>query len=65
MAGYLSQAIGAAFAGFFITISVDSFSASKEAAIHNIVRMYALIGALMFVGYFLMDRKEMEAHEVK
>jgi hypothetical protein len=29
MAGYLAQATGAVFAGFFITLSVDNFGYSK------------------------------------
>jgi len=56
MAGYLSQAAGAAFAGFFITISIENFEFSKEQATQNIVRMYALFGGLKFIGYFLMNR---------
>jgi hypothetical protein len=56
MAGYLAQATGAAFAGFFITFSVDNFEYTKMEAITNVVRLYAFIGGFMFVGYCLMNR---------
>lgn len=58
MAGYISQAFGAVFAGFYIRVMSDNFDYTKEALVTNVVRFYALIGLLMFVGYFFMDRKE-------
>lgn len=61
MAGYISQAVGAVFAGFFIDVSVDNYGYEKEDAITNVVRIYALFGALKFIGYFLMNRGEIEA----
>lgn len=65
MAGYLSQAAGAVFGGYFIALSVNSFGYSKEDATKNVVRMYALLGGLKFIGYCLMNRKEIEAHKPK
>jgi len=62
MAGYLAQAAGAVFAGYFITISIHDFGYAKMEAITNVVRFYALIGGFMFIGYCLMNRNEVEAH---
>lgn len=56
MVGYLSQASGAVFAGFWISYSVNNFQSTTEDATRNIVRMYALLGGLKFIGYFLMNR---------
>jgi MFS family permease len=65
MVGYVSQAAGVVFAGFFIDQSVHNFGYSEEAATQNVVRMYALIGGLMMLGYCLMNRDEIEAHHLK
>jgi MFS family permease len=65
MAGYLSQASGAVFAGFFISFCVDNNYGTTEEATKNIVRMYALLGGLKFIGYCMMNRKEIEPHHIK
>ena len=31
----------------------------------NVVRIYAFLGLAKFAGYFFMDRKQVEAHQVK
>lgn len=56
MAGYLSQAVGAAFAGVFMEWGRENLGYSKEEAITTLVYIYALLGGLKFVGYFLMNR---------
>lgn len=60
MAGYLSQAFGAAFAGVFMEWGKDSPEYTKEGAITKLVYIYALLGGLKFIGYFLMNRTEIE-----
>ena len=54
MAGYLSQAAGAAFCGLFTSYYADNVGSEYE-GIANIVRMYALLGGLGFICYFMMD----------
>ena len=56
MAGYLSQAVGAAFAGVFMEWGSESSDYSKEESITTLVYIYALLGGLKFIGYFLMNR---------
>jgi len=56
MAGYLSQAVGAAFAGIFMEWGNESPNYSKEDSITTLVYIYALLGGLKFIGYFLMNR---------
>lgn len=58
--GYLAQASGSAFAGVFISYSQNNCSSEFE-AITNLVRLYALLGGVMFVLYFLMNRDTVEA----
>jgi predicted MFS family arabinose efflux permease len=60
MIGYLAQALGSFFAGYFIKYSVES-GGNQVDGITNLVRMYAAIGGLMFVLYFFMNRKAIEA----
>ena len=54
LAGYLAQAFGAVFAGEFIRYTEAECGTETE-AITNLVRIYALIGGLMFIGYYFMD----------
>ncbi len=56
MAGYLSQAVGAAFAGVFMEWGNESPNYSKEDSITTLVYIYALLGGFKFIGYFLMNR---------
>lgn len=65
MAGYISQAVGAIFAGLFIDVSVNSYYFRKEDAITNVVRIYALFGALKYIGYVMMNRDSVEAKQLK
>lgn len=63
MAGYLSQAAGSAFCGFFIEYCVERCGSEAD-AITNIVRMYALLGGLGFICYFMMDGENLEPEEI-
>ncbi len=65
MAGYLSQALGAVFAGFFIELTSTHLDYSKVEATANVVRIYALLGGLMFICYYFMNRNEIEAHDAR
>jgi hypothetical protein len=56
MAGYLSQAVGSAFAGLYISLSVDNNWLSEQDATTNLVLFYAIFGGLKFIGYFFMNR---------
>lgn len=60
MIGYLSQAFGSAFAGYYIKF-VTSDGGLESDAITWIVRMYAIIGGSMFILYYFMDGKVLEA----
>lgn len=61
MIGYLSQALGSAFAGYYIKFEMSSGNGTEADAITAIVRMYAVIGGLMFVLYYFMNREVIEA----
>jgi NAD/NADP transhydrogenase alpha subunit len=66
MVGYLSQAAGAVFAGFFLVWTINNIPGTTElSAMRNVVRIYALLGAAKFVGYYFMDRNQIEPHQIK
>ena len=64
MAGYMSQATGAAFAGLAMNYMVNSLEYTQTHATGNIVRVYALWGIGKFIGYCMMDR-DIEPVQVK
>ena len=62
MAGYLSQAAGAAIAGFFIKY-YTTYCGTEFDAITNVVKMYALLGGLCFTCYYMMDGEHIEPEQ--
>ena len=56
MAGYLSQAVGSAFAGLYMKFMVENKYQTQSEATTQIVIFYAILGGLKFIGYALMDR---------
>lgn len=60
MAGYLAQASGAAICGFFTKIYISKCGMEAD-AITNVIRMYALLGGLCFICYFMMNVENIEA----
>lgn len=55
MAGYISQAFGAAFAGWYMRYSIGN-GLNDDQATSNVVRLYAIFGGLKFIGYCMMNR---------
>jgi hypothetical protein len=64
MAGYLSQACGAIFTGFYIKFMVSHFGSTIVSATTNIVQFYALLGACKAIGYYMMNENHIEAKKV-
>jgi predicted MFS family arabinose efflux permease len=66
MVGYLSQAGGSAFAGYFMKWTYSN-CASQAAGMTNLLRIYAALGGLCFLCYFAMsvDHIEPDHAEVK
>ena len=62
MTGYLAQASGAAFAGFFTKMYISNGGTEPD-AITNVVRIYALLGGLCFLFYFMMNADNIEAEQ--
>jgi len=58
MTGYLSQATGAALAGFIVQ-SYAAYGAEFE-GVTNVVRLYALMGGICFIFYFMMRPENIE-----
>lgn len=60
----MAQASGAVFAGFFISFFTSSNIGSGEEAITYIIRLYAFLGGLMGLSYFLMNKEPIEPNHV-
>lgn len=59
MAGYLSQATGAALAGFIVQYYTDSYNSEFD-GITTVVRLYAFMGGICFIGYYMMKPENIE-----
>lgn len=55
MVGYVSQAIGALFAGFYTQYLSDNYGVSQLEATKILIEFYAVLGLLMGIGYFLIS----------
>lgn len=62
--GYLAQASGAAGAGIYINY-VNNNCGTESDAITNLVRFYALLGGIMAVMYFFLNREVVEVEHAE
>ena len=65
MAGYLAQGFGSLLAGQILLYSVQTLDYSEKQAFKNIMRIYAILIALMCFGYYFMTSAALETDETE